>query len=132
MRGKAIATSCCGLAAVLVVFVWINLAVADYFGTAESLVLSFERMPARDATTSVAWALYALVLLGIGVRLDSTVLRWVSLGLLVLTIGKVFFHDIGKLEGLYRVFSLLGLGASMILVSIIYQLFVRRKQPEEA
>ncbi len=65
---KPIWASCCGLAAVGVVFAWINLAIADFFATGSELVLSFERMPARDTTTSVAWALYALVLLAIGVR----------------------------------------------------------------
>jgi uncharacterized membrane protein len=123
--------SFCGLAAVVVVFAWINLAIADFFATGSWLELSFERMPARDATTSVAWATYALVLLAIGVRTKSGALRWLSLGMLVLTLGKVFLHDLGQLEDLYRVASLVGLALSLIVVSLIYQRFVFSSVPED-
>ena len=121
----------CGLAAVAVAFVWINLTVADAFADSSALTLSFERMPARDVTTSVAWAGYAVVLLVLGIRRDSTALRWLSLGLLVLTILKVFLHDLGQLEDLYRVASLLGLAVSLIAVSLAYQRFVLRRSPPE-
>ncbi|MEX1309921.1 MAG: DUF2339 domain-containing protein, partial [Candidatus Sulfomarinibacteraceae bacterium] len=129
---KPILASCCGLGAVVVIFAWINLAIADAFATGPELVLSFQRMPARDATTSVAWAVYALVLLAIGVRSRSGGLRWLSLGILVLTLGKVFLHDLGELEDLYRVASLVGLALSLIVVSLIYQRFVFRTSPEDA
>jgi len=126
------AAATCGLAAIVVVFVWINLAVADMFGTSSHVVLSFDRMPARDVTTSIAWAIYALVLLAIGVRRTSTSLRWISLGLMVATLAKVFLHDLGQLEDLYRVGSLLGLALSLITVSLIYQRFVFTAGTEES
>jgi uncharacterized membrane protein len=126
-----IAASACGLAAVVVVFAWINLAIADVFASGPNLELSFQRLPARDATTSVAWAVYALILLAIGVKSRSSSLRWLSLGLLVVTLGKVFLHDLGELEDLYRVGSLVGLSLSLIIVSLIYQRFVFRSDPEE-
>ncbi len=128
---KPIWAAICGLAAVGVVFAWINLAIADVFATGETLELSFQRLPARDATTSVAWAVYALVLLTLGVRSKSSSLRWLSLGVLVLTLGKVFLHDLGELEDLYRVASLVGLALSLIVVSLIYQRFVFQTVPEE-
>ena len=43
-------------------------------------------------------------------------LRFVSLGFLVLTIAKVFFYDLGHLEGAFRILSFLGLGIALILV----------------
>jgi uncharacterized membrane protein len=128
---RPIGAAACGLAAVAVVFVWINLAIADIFATGASLELSFQRLPARDATTSVAWAAYALVLLAIGVRTRSSSMRWLSLGLLVITLGKVFLHDLGELEDLYRVASLVGLAVSLIIVSLVYQRFVFRLEPGE-
>ena len=128
---RAIGAPLCGLAAVAVIFVWINLSIADIFATGPNLELSFQRLPARDATTSVAWAVYALILLAIGVRSRSSSLRWLSLGLLVVTLGKVFLHDLGELEDLYRVGSLVGLAVSLIVVSLIYQRFVFRSEPEE-
>ena len=39
----------------------------------------------------------------------SVALRWLSLGVLILTIGKVFLYDLGQLKDLYRVASLVGL-----------------------
>ncbi len=131
LRDRPVAAGLCGLAAVVVVFAWINLAIADMFATGPTLEISFERLPARDATTSVAWAAYALVLLAIGVRSRSSSLRWLSLGLLVLTLGKVFLHDLGELKDLYRVGSLVGLALSLIIVSLVYQRFVFRSDPGE-
>jgi uncharacterized membrane protein len=125
-RGWPLGALAAGFAGLVVVFVWINLAIADWFSTGPNLVVSFERLPARDLTTSIAWALYALVLLGVGMAWRSIGLRWVSLGLLLVTIAKVFLYDLGELRDLYRVASLLGLAISLILVSLAYQRFVFR------
>jgi uncharacterized membrane protein len=114
-----------------VIFVWINLAIADWFATGPMLQVSFERMAARDLTTSLAWAVYALVLLAIGMSRRSIGLRWVSLGLFMITIAKVFLHDLGQLHDLYRVASLLGLALSLIAVSLAYQRFVFRAPSAE-
>jgi uncharacterized membrane protein len=121
-----------GFAALVVIFVWINLAIADWFATGPILRVSFERMPAKDLTTSLAWAVYALVLLAVGMSRRSIGLRWVSLGLFMVTIAKVFLHDLGQLHDLYRVASLLGLAVSLIAVSLAYQRFVFRRPEEEA
>ncbi|MCB1019227.1 MAG: DUF2339 domain-containing protein, partial [Acidobacteria bacterium] len=125
--GQPVGAVLCSVAAILVVFGWINLTIFDFFSTGSSLEISFDRMAARDLTLSLAWALYALVLLGVGFKRDSGALRWLSLAFLVLTIGKVFLHDLGELEDLYRVASLVGLALSLILVSLAYQRFVFRK-----
>jgi hypothetical protein len=122
----------CGVAAVAVVFVWINLAIADLFSTSRMLELSFERMPARDLTTSIAWTAYALCLLALGIRRESLGLRWLSLLLFLTTIAKVFLHDLGELRDLYRVASLTGLAVSLIVVSIVYQRYVLRRPPRRA
>lgn len=113
-----------GIAGGLVIFVWINLAIADWFSTGPDLQVSLERMPARDLTMSIAWALYALGLLSVGVRLRSVAVRWGSLALMIITIAKVFLYDLGELRDLYRVASLLGLALSLIAVSLAYQRFV--------
>jgi uncharacterized membrane protein len=130
-HGKPAGAIFCGMAAILVVFVWINLTIFDFYSAGPRVEVSFERMAARDLTLSLAWAVYALLLLGIGFKRDSGGLRWVSLAFLVLTIGKVFLHDLGELEDLYRVASLVGLALSLILVSLTYQRFVFRKSSSE-
>jgi uncharacterized membrane protein len=93
--------------------------------------VSFERLPARDLTTSIAWAVYALALLALGMARASTGLRWASLALLLVTIAKVFLHDLGELRDLYRVASLAGLAVSLLLVSLAYQRFVFRTPATE-
>jgi uncharacterized membrane protein len=125
----AVATS---ISAVMVVFVWLNLAIADWFSTGSTLTLSFGDTPAQRLTVSIAWAVYGLLLLGIGMARGSQGLRWVSLAFLMCTIGKVFLYDLGHLRDLYRVFSLVGLATSLLLVSFLYQRFVFRRGAAEA
>lgn len=130
-RGRPIGAATCGGAAILVVFVWINLAVADAFSTGARLTLSFGDEPAQRLALSLAWAAYALVLLGLGMARTSLALRWCSLVFLLITIAKVFLYDLGKLSDLYRVGSLVGLAVSLILVSLLYQRFVFRNRGTE-
>lgn len=42
----------------------------------------------------------------------------------MLTIGKVFLVDLGNLQDLYRVASLVGLAMSLIVISLAYRRFV--------
>jgi hypothetical protein len=123
-RGLAAGSIFAAFAAACVIFVWINLAIADAFASGETLRVRFDRTPARDLTTSIAWALYALGLLAVGMRGRSRGARWLSLALMMVTVAKVFLYDLGQLEDLYRVASLLGLAFSLILVSFAYQRFV--------
>jgi uncharacterized membrane protein len=113
----------------LLLFALINLEIADYFSTGRYVELRWERQYARDLTTSVAWGLYALCLLGIGMWRRARALRFVSLGFMLLCMGKVFLYDLSTLKGLYQVLSFLGLAFSLILVSLLYQRFVFRKEP---
>ena len=54
-------------------------------------------------------------------------LRFLSLGFLLLTVGKVFLYDLATLQGVFRILSFLGLGLALIVVSILYQRFVFRR-----
>ncbi|WP_236606535.1 DUF2339 domain-containing protein [Sandaracinus amylolyticus] len=119
-------------AGLVVVFVWLNLTIIDWFATGPALTIPMERMPARDLAMSISWAVYALVLLALGMARGSTGLRATSLGLLVITCAKVFLYDLSHLRDLYRVAALSGLAVSLILVSLAYQRFVFRKPAPEA
>jgi uncharacterized membrane protein len=129
--GKPVGAIAAATAGIVVVFVWINLAIADWFAEGTRLTLQFGHSPARDLTVSIAWALYALVLLGFGMARENIGLRWLSLSFLVVTIGKVFLYDLGELHDLYRVVSLVGLAVSLLLVSLLYQRFVFRRPSQE-
>ncbi|MBC7174335.1 MAG: DUF2339 domain-containing protein, partial [Polyangiaceae bacterium] len=123
-------SSLLGVFAIVVGFAWINLTIYDAFAAGRELELLVDRLPARDLTQSLAWALYALILLVAGVYRTSAGLRGLSLGLMLLTCGKVFLYDLGALEELYRVASLVGLALSLIGISLLYQRFVFRSTPE--
>ena len=116
------------LLGLLLIFALINLEIVDYFSEGPRIALRFERHMARDLTMSLAWGLYALVLLVLGMWRRAQPLRLLSLGFLLLTIAKVFLFDLANLGGLYRILSFLGLGISLIVVSLLYQRFVFRKQ----
>lgn len=116
-----------GFAAIAVGFVWLNLLVLNHFAElGQHLSYAGERMQARDLATSIGWALYALILLGLGMGRRQIALRWSSLLLLLLTVAKVFLYDLGELDGLHRVGSLTGLAISLLVVSLLYQRFVFR------
>ena len=108
-----------------------NLEVADYFSPGRYVELTFSRQFARDLTLSVAWGLYAMILLLLGLWRSIRPLRVAALAFLVLTVAKVFLYDLGALTGLYRVLSFLGLGVSLILESLLYQRFVIARKDEE-
>jgi uncharacterized membrane protein len=108
----------------LLIFWLINLEVTDFYSPGRYVEFSMERQLARDLTMSVAWAIYALTLLVLGLARSLKGLRVVSLGFLVLTIAKVFLYDLSRLAGVHRVLSFVGLGASLIFVSLLYQRFV--------
>ncbi|HYV35314.1 MAG TPA: DUF2339 domain-containing protein, partial [Gemmataceae bacterium] len=77
----------------------------------------------RSAQTalSVLWAIYAVVMLTVGFRMQSRPLRWFALGLFGLTLLKVGFIDTAELRGLYRVAAFLALSLMMGLGAWGYQ-----------
>lgn len=118
--------------ALLAIFAWLNLAIIDWFASGPQLSIPTERLPARDLTMSIVWALYALSLLGVGLWRGSTAARFASLGLLLITCGKVFLYDLGHLRDLYRVAALVGLAFSLLFVSLVYSRLLFRRAAAES
>jgi uncharacterized membrane protein len=75
-------------------------------------------------TYSVVWLLFGILLLFFGTLRGSQMLRFASLAVMLATITKVFLVDAASLTGLFRVFSFLGLGLSLIGLSYFYSRFV--------
>ncbi|HEV8238509.1 MAG TPA: DUF2339 domain-containing protein [Thermoanaerobaculia bacterium] len=87
---------------------------------------------AEQYAYSAAWILLATGLLVAGVARGRRTLRLASLPVMLLAVGKVFLYDTANLSDLYRVFSFLGLGISLLLLAWVYQRFVFRRGPEAA
>lgn len=119
----------CGL---LLGLLCITVEVHQAYAPGENFSLFWPHDQAREVAVSVAWAVYALGLLALGMRRKQSGLRWASLVLLVIVIGKLFLYDLGEVQGLYRVASFLGLAVSLLLVSFGYQRFVFRKSNTRA
>ena len=73
---------------------------------------------------SAAWLLLGIGLLLVGIAKKSQMIRYTSLTVLLLVVGKVFLYDASELEGLYRVASFFGLGLCLIGISYFYTRFV--------
>ncbi|MBL8861090.1 MAG: DUF2339 domain-containing protein [Planctomycetes bacterium] len=124
---RPVASGSAGLAAILLVFTWINVEIAARFAVGDRAGFEVPHERGRALASSIAWAAYALVLLALGVVRSASGPRWASLVLFLVTIGKVFLFDLGHLAGLQRAASMLGLALSLILVSLVYQRFVFRR-----
>ncbi|MDD2707487.1 MAG: DUF2339 domain-containing protein [Verrucomicrobiae bacterium] len=111
----------------VLLFMLLNIEIADYFCEGTRLRFYFSASLAQDMTCSIGWAFFALILLGVGIRLNRAAARYAGLGLLVVAVCKLFLHDLWRLRELYRVGSLLGLALTLMLVSFIYQRFIARQ-----
>lgn len=79
---------------------------------------------------SLAWVILGVVLLIAGIVTRNWMLRWASLAMMLLTIGKTFLDVLGLRDPL-RVFSLLGLGLALLGLGLLYHKYVFRREPEE-
>lgn len=102
----------------------LNIEIADYFSTGSALTFDFNASFGQDMTYSIAWGLFAFGLLALGFKTASAGARYGGMGLLVVTLLKLFLHDLWRLGGLYRVGSLIGLAVVLMVVSFIYQRFL--------
>ncbi|WP_377287939.1 DUF2339 domain-containing protein [Rhizobium sp. SG2393] len=82
-------------------------------------------------TYSVVWLLLGVILLLVGLRLRSRVVRIASAVLVFLSVAKVFLFDMAQLEGFLRALSFIGLGAVLIGIGLFYQRILSRMSDEE-
>ena len=112
----------------ILTFLLLNIEIADYFSIGPTLTFSFTGNFARDMTYSIAWALYAFALLLIGMRQRTGWVRYSGVALLVVTLAKLFLHDLSNLNQLYRIGAFIGVAIILIVASFVYQRFLVPKQ----
>jgi uncharacterized membrane protein len=111
-------------AGALLLFLLLNIEIADFYATGPALTFHFTATLAQDLTYTIGWAVFALGLLAVGIVMRNKPSRIASIALLVATVLKCFLHDLGRLGGLYRVGSFVGLAICLALVAIVLQRFV--------
>ncbi len=121
---------------VILAFLLLNIEIADYFTApgARSLALQFDANLPRDMSYTIGWALFALGLLVTGIWQQSKAARYAAITLLSVALVKLFFHDLARLEALYRVGALFAVAVIAILASFAYQRFLpgNEKSPPPA
>jgi uncharacterized membrane protein len=88
------------------------------------VVFRFGATLAQDLTYTLAWLVFGLGLLGVGIAWRSHAARIAALALITVTVVKGFLYDLSSLGGLYRVGSFVGLAVSLALVAIALQKYV--------
>ncbi len=117
---------------VITAFLLLNIEIADYFSIGPTLTFSFSGNFARDMTYSIAWALFAFALLLMGMRGKAKAVRYAGLTLLIVTLLKLFLHDLGNLNQLYRIGAFIGVALILIVASFVYQRFLRPTEREQS
>ena len=106
-----------GTAAILALF-YLTLEVRRFF---HGEILSGPTSDAEQYCYSSAWLLFGIALLAVGFVLRSQPARFLALGVITLTIGKVFIIDTASISGIYRALSVIGLGVVLLGIGFLYQ-----------
>lgn len=117
----------------VLLFLLVNIEIADYFTPVGGRFISIQWGGdfARSMTFSIAWALFALSLLIIGFRLDAKGARYAGIGLMGITLLKLFFHDLANIESIYRIGALIVVAIIALGASFLYQRFYARQGRED-
>jgi uncharacterized membrane protein len=116
-------------------FLLVNIEIADFFSVPGTRVLTFEFSGnfGRDMTYTIAWSLFALAMLLISIWRQLRPGRYAALALLGVAVLKLFFHDLARLDSLYRIGALFAVAVVAIVASVAYQRFLpgndQKKQP---
>ena len=110
----------------ILAFVLLNIEIADFFTPpgARALALQFNANLPRDMSYTIGWALFAFGLLVAGIWRQTKAARYAAIALLSVALLKLFFHDLARLEALYRVGALFAVAVIAILASFAYQRFL--------
>ncbi len=89
--------------------------------TASDLAMQYENQ--KQLSISASLMLYSIALMLYGIWRSRQPIRLTAIALFGLAILKIFIYDLSFLATLYRIFSFIGLGVLLLLVSYLYQRF---------
>jgi uncharacterized membrane protein len=111
-------------AGVILLFLLLNIEIADYYATGPTIAFIFGVTLSQDLTYTIGWLAFGMALLAAGIAMRNRASRLTAVVLITITTLKCFLYDLSSLEGLYRVASFVGLALSLALVSLALQKFV--------
>ena len=98
--------------------------IADQAATPGELAVS-ELRNAQNLALTALWGGYAALLLIAGIVRRSRPVRLAGLGLLALSVLKVFGYDVFALERAFRIGAFIGLGVILLAAGYLYQRYSR-------
>jgi uncharacterized membrane protein len=120
----------------LLAFWLLNIEIFDAFTPPHARIeVEFSGNFTRDMTFSIAWGVFALMLLILGIVRQQRAFRYAGLGLLSITLIKLFFHDLAQLDQLYRIGAFVAVAVIAMMASFAYQRFfsasLKKSQPKD-
>jgi len=70
---------------------------------------------------TIAWGIYSVILLILGLRLNDNWLRGTAMVTLFIVVGKLFLVDLAQLETIWRVLLFLGFGGLFLVLSYYFR-----------
>jgi hypothetical protein len=69
---------------------------------------------------TAGWSFLALIFFACGILLRERAYRWLGLGLLGCSLGRIVIFDVWKLQTFYRILSFMALGIVLLVLGYIY------------
>jgi uncharacterized membrane protein len=92
-------------------------------------ILAGQTGDAEQYMYSTVWLVFGILVLAIGFLLRSQPARLLALGVIALTIAKVFILDTATISGIFRALSAIGLGAVLLGIGWLYQRLLYPRLP---
>ncbi|QQO20501.1 DUF2339 domain-containing protein [Bradyrhizobium diazoefficiens] len=125
MRGKIYANAIAG-GALVFALAYVTLEIRRFYHG--PILSTGETTGAEQYTYSVGWLAFGVVLLGVGILVNSERARLASAAVIALTILKAFVIDMSTLTGVYRALSFMCLGVVLVAIGWLYQRILFRRQ----
>ncbi|WGM39049.1 DUF2339 domain-containing protein [Caulobacter sp. NIBR1757] len=100
-------------------FALVSVTLAACFGFHPADLRATTSIGLETWTYSALWALFGAGLLALGSARRERSLRWMALGILFFTAGKVLLFDMASLDGVIRAASFLAVGALMVAAAVL-------------
>ncbi len=95
----------------------------EVIGWAERTTPSRNLLSVETVALSILFAVYALLLISLGVAARTALNRLAGLGLIGIVICKLYLFDVWQLERVYRISAFVALGVLLIATSFLYSRF---------
>jgi Predicted membrane protein len=115
----------------ILLFILMNIEIAAFFSTGGTIQFKLNNSLAQEMSYTLGWGLFSIGLFVFGIIKKVKACRICGLVLLSVATFKLFLYDLWSLGQLYRIGSLFGLAAMLILVSFLYQKYVIRENEQK-